>query len=81
MRARVHLCEAQRITNGLTTFWSVQLMQRRVVVTEERACAKCHMRISNKMLAVYPNGVLVCFKCSRKGDPSICPVSGQDFGT
>ena len=48
-------------------------------MTEERACSVCHMRISTKMFAVYPNGVLVCFKCYRKGDPSICPVSGRDF--
>ena len=63
----------------MLNFVCVQLMQRRVVVTEERACSVCHMRISTKMFAVYPNGVLVCFKCYRKGDPSICPVSGQDF--
>ena len=49
------------------------------MITEERACAVCHTRISTKMFAVYPSNVLVCFRCYRKGDPSICPVSGQDF--
>ena len=74
-------CSVGGTTSVIKIVVAMQLMQRRVVVTEERACSKCHMRISNKMLAVYPNGVLVCFKCSRKGDPSICPVSGQDFRT
>lgn len=57
-----------------------QLMQRSVVSTEERACRACHTRISTKMFAVYPNGVLVCFKCYRQhGEASICPLTGRDF--
>ncbi|BDA48080.1 Transforming growth factor-beta receptor-associated protein [Coccomyxa sp. Obi] len=57
-----------------------ELMQRSVVSTEERACRVCHTRISTKMFAVYPNGVLVCFKCFRQhGEPNICPLTGRDF--
>ncbi len=56
-----------------------QLMSRRVVVTEERACRVCHMHIGTKMSAVFPNGVLVCYRCLRKGDPHVCPLTGVDF--
>jgi hypothetical protein len=58
---------------------ALQLMQRRVVATEERACRLCHTRIGTKMFAVYPNGVLVCFKCYKRQDPSVCPLTGRDF--
>lgn len=58
---------------------AAQLMSRRVVVTEERACRLCHARIGTKMSAVFPNGLLVCYKCLRKGDPHVCPVTGVDF--
>lgn len=54
-------------------------MSRRVAVTEERACRLCHTCIGTKMSAVFPNGLLVCYKCLRKGDPHICPVTGVDF--
>ena len=56
-----------------------QMMQRRVVATEERACRVCHTGISTKMFVVYPNGVLVCFKCYKRGDHSTCPLTGRDF--
>ncbi|KAK9839815.1 hypothetical protein WJX81_003522 [Elliptochloris bilobata] len=63
-----------------------ELMSRRVVVTEERACRLCHARIGTKMSAVFPNGLLVCYKCLRKGDPHIpgwlasnLKTSGEDM--
>ena len=54
-------------------------MSKRVVVEDERACRVCHTRIGNKMFAVYPNGVLVCYKCFSKHDPHICPLTGTSF--
>lgn len=54
-------------------------MSRRVVITEDRACRVCHTRIGTKMFAVYPNGVLVCYKCFRKGSEFRDPVSRRNF--
>ncbi len=57
----------------------VQVMACRVVASEERACRICHSRVGSKMFAVYPNGVLACFKCFRTCDPSQCPITGRQF--
>lgn len=70
---------ARKYARAERLYATVQLMSRRVVVTEERACRLCHARIGTKMSAVFPNGLLVCYKCLRKGDPHVCPVTGVDF--
>ena len=57
----------------------LQVMACRVVASEERACRICHSRVGSKMFAVYPNGVLACFKCFRSCDPCRCPITGRQF--
>lgn len=48
-------------------------------MSAERSCQACHNRIGNKMFAVYPSGVLVCFKCQQLAQDSTDPVSGRNF--
>ena len=57
----------------------LQLLSRRVVTTEERACGMCHMRIGNKIFAVYPDSTLVCYRCYKKSEPHVCLPTGRDF--
>ena len=75
----LYIPDPQTLISAQRPCGAAQLMSRRVVVTEERACRLCHARIGTKMSAVFPNGLLVCYKCLRKGDPQVCPVTGVDF--
>eukprot|EP00884_Botryococcus_braunii_P004337 jgi/Botrbrau1/13904/Bobra.0017s0011.1 len=86
LRERTHRQRQGRITrhlwrgNHLSTSASrAEVMSRRVLVGEQRACRLCHTRIGTKMCAVYPNGVVICFKCFRGADPHVCPLTGHNF--
>jgi hypothetical protein len=55
-----------------------QAEKARVRITEARQCSKCKRKIAN-WFAVYPNGVVVCYNCCNNMEPTICPVTKQDF--
>ena len=65
--------------NAFKAFVLLQALSRRVITTEERACAACHTRIGNKIFAVFPDGTLVCFRCYKKADSHVCLATGRDF--
>jgi len=44
----------------------VRCRQRRVVVSNERACAICHKRIGGSVFAAYPDNTLVHFVCYKR---------------
>ncbi|KAK9806735.1 hypothetical protein WJX72_000925 [[Myrmecia] bisecta] len=86
LRERIHrkrqghvVRHLERAVNLSCAAERAELMCRRVVASEERACRACHTRISTKMFAVYPNGIVICYKCFRKGEAHIDPVTGRNF--
>jgi hypothetical protein len=46
-------------------------------ITTDRVCPVCRKRLGDKVFALYPNGVVVHFKCFT--NPHQCPVTGHDF--
>ena len=67
------------ISQVLNPVMLLQLLSRRVVTSEERACAMCHTRIGNKIFAVFPDGTLVCYRCYKQSEPNVCLATGRDF--
>ena len=59
----------------------VARLSEHVEMTEDRACRVCNVRIGTKVFGLYPNGVLVCYRCMmRRGEDAkhVCPVTGRD---
>ena len=53
-----------------------------IEITAERACRVCNVRIGTKVFGLYPNGILVCYRCMmRNGKDAhhVCPVTKRDF--
>ena len=50
-----------------------------VEVTNDTVCEVCRTRIGTKVFARYPSGTVVCYRCLRRGSPSVDPVTGADF--
>ncbi|KAH3757655.1 transforming growth factor-beta receptor-associated protein 1 [Pelomyxa schiedti] len=51
--------------------------EKAVIINEQTTCPVCGTRINRRVVARYPNGVVVCFKCIKT--KNICPVTGRDF--
>ena len=89
LRERQHRKRAQQVLKGLARANEVSVAHRRVArlsehveMTEDRACRVCNVRIGTKVFGLYPNGVLVCYRCMmRRGEDAkhVCPVTGRDF--
>jgi len=89
LRDRMHRKRAGQVVKGLTRSHSLAVAQDRVVslaehieMTGDRACRVCNVRIGTKVFGLYPNGVLVCYRCmmrNGKDAQHICPVTGRDF--
>ncbi|KAF9960501.1 Vam6/Vps39-like protein [Mortierella alpina] len=57
-----NLLKAERLqTQEQLTFYR----SRRVKITEDRVCPKCHKRIGNSVFAVFPDGVVVHYSCKE----------------
>ncbi|KAG0198890.1 Vam6/Vps39-like protein [Mortierella sp. GBA30] len=57
-----NLLKAERLqTQEQLTFYR----SRRVKITEDRMCPKCHKRIGNSVFAVFPDGVVVHYSCKE----------------
>lgn len=49
-----------------------------VTIDDRTMCSVCRLPIARSVFAVYPNGVLVHFKCMNP-DRSVCPVTQESF--
>eukprot|EP00743_Colponemidia_sp_Colp-15_P003217 GILK01003476.1.p1 GENE.GILK01003476.1~~GILK01003476.1.p1 ORF type:complete len:839 (+),score=153.48 GILK01003476.1:104-2518(+) len=48
-----------------------------ISITPITACPVCNKRIGESAFAMYPNGILVHYACSK--DRHVCPVTGDQF--
>ena len=87
LRERTHRKRSGQILKGLSRAHELSIAQERVLslsehieMTADRACRVCNVRIGTKVFGLYPNGVLVCYRCLMKqGQQHICPVTGRNF--
>ncbi|UPQ99423.1 transforming growth factor-beta receptor-associated protein [Chloropicon primus] len=89
LRERQHRKRSGQVLKGLARANELSVAQQRVVslsehveMTADRACRVCNIRIGTKVFGLYPNGVLVCYRCmmrSGKDAQHVCPVTGRDF--
>ena len=90
LRERQHRKRSGQIMKGLARAHELRVAQDRVLslsehieMTAERACRVCNLRIGTKVFGLYPNGVLVCYRCMmRNGNKDVqhvCPVTGRNF--
>lgn len=88
LKERLHRKRLGQIERGLAraressaTAETVLVQRRAVTVTHETVCDVCTTRLGTKVFARYPNNVLACYRCYRKGSPNVCPVTGVAFST
>ena len=89
LRERAHRKRSGQIVKGLARAHELSIAQDRVLalsehieMTADRACRVCHVRLGTKVFGLYPNGVLVCYRCmmrNGKDAQHVCPVTGTDF--
>ena len=89
LRERAHRKRSGQVVKGLARAHELSVAQERVLalsehieITAERACRVCNVRIGTKVFGLYPNGVLVCYRCMmRNGKDAhhVCPVTKRDF--
>lgn len=89
LRERMHRKRSGQILKGIAKAHELSIAQERVLslsehieINEDRACRVCHSRIGTKVFGVYPNGMLVCYRCMMKQGkdaPYVCPVTNRDF--
>ena len=54
--------------------------QRRVVITQERACAASGQPVANRVFVVHPSNSVVLFGARREGElEHRCPLTGRDY--
>lgn len=53
------------------------ITQKHVVITNDTNCRVCGKRIGDSVFAVFPNKVVVHFRCFKSRN--VCPVTGTDF--
>ncbi len=52
----------------------IKAKQAYVRITDEKKCIVCHKSIADKNICVYPNGVVVDYKCVNNGQSlCVCP--------
>jgi hypothetical protein len=91
LRERQHRKRSGQVLKGLARAHELQIAQDRVLslsehieMTSERACRVCNLRIGTKVFGLYPNGVLVCYRCMMRNNANkdvqhVCPVTGRNF--
>ena len=86
LKERLHRKRLGQIERGLAraresaaTAEAVQVQRCSVTVTQDTLCGVCATRLGTKVFARYPNNVLACYRCYRKGSPEVCPVTGNTF--
>jgi len=86
LKERLHRKRLGQIERGLAraresaaTAEAVQVQRCSVTVTQDTLCGVCATRLGTKVFARYPNNVLACYRCYRKGSPDVCPVTGNTF--
>ena len=86
LKERLHRKRLGQIERGLAraresaaTAEAVQVQRSSVTVTQDTLCGVCGTRLGTKVFARYPNNVLACYRCYRKGSPEVCPVTGNTF--
>eukprot|EP00047_Mylnosiga_fluctuans_P005271 m.239481 g.239481 ORF g.239481 m.239481 type:complete len:873 (-) comp13490_c0_seq1:114-2732(-) len=79
-----HAQRSTRIQRGLTRAVQINtgkehadMIDRRVVITDETRCQVCDGRMLESAVAYFPNGVLAHERCIR--DPYVCPLSHISF--
>lgn len=68
-----------RADNLGAAYERLEQLERRVTVEEDKVCAACGARLGTKLLAVYPNGSVACYRCLRQYGEHVDPVTGTDF--
>eukprot|EP01018_Ginkgo_biloba_P015024 Gb_27372 [translate_table: standard] len=87
LRARVHHHRQGQIVQNLSRAVNLDARlsrfeerSRHVQINDESLCDSCHARLGTKLFAMYPNDLVVCYKCFRRYGEHICPITGHDFG-
>ena len=58
----------------------LRMRGRRVVITQERACAASGQPVANRVFVVHPSNSVVLFGARREGElEHRCPLTGRDY--
>eukprot|EP01130_Rhizamoeba_saxonica_P008537 TRINITY_DN3456_c0_g1_i2.p1 TRINITY_DN3456_c0_g1~~TRINITY_DN3456_c0_g1_i2.p1 ORF type:complete len:767 (-),score=140.41 TRINITY_DN3456_c0_g1_i2:83-2383(-) len=58
----------------------INLRSRVITINEDTVCPLCDIKIGDSVFAYYPNGRVICYRCWKKSDPHVCPITGTRFG-